>query len=221
MTRILYSYIKEKNHNFLIKEWLPRFPKSFQEKVLRYRRWQDAQLSLLGRLLLKQGLKDYGIVCNNELNMHYTSYNKPYFIDLEVEFNISHSGDIVVCAITQNNDIGIDIEIVKNIEVEDFKNQMTSLEWQRIISSGDIKNSFFNYWTQKEAVIKAHGMGLSVPLKSFEIINNHTIIDTENFYVKEVVLDQEYKCHLAFKNTSNPVISNPIRVNVLDMKYTY
>jgi 4'-phosphopantetheinyl transferase len=102
-----------------------------------------------------------------------------------------------VCVITENYDIGVDVEKLSDIKVEDFKSQMTPTEWYGIISSNDIRTSFFEYWTQKEAVIKAHGMGLSIPLKSFEVQNNYTRVNEESFFLKKVELDNECKSETA------------------------
>ncbi len=208
MVHIFYSYLSEQNHKFLMNEFLLNFPDDFQKRVLKFRFWQDSQLCLLGRLLLSTGLKNL----NEELHirdLNYTSYNKPYFKDEKLKFNISHSGNIVVCVITETCEVGIDIEIVEDIQIEDFKSQMTELEWRRIISSSSIKKSFFDYWTQKEAVIKAHGMGLSIPLKSFEITDCQTKINEERFFLEEIKLDNKYKCYLALKNEISPITLNP------------
>lgn len=204
MVQIFYSYITKDKHELLLKKIIPGFSNDFQKKNLRYRRWQDAQSSLLGRMLLDNGLSKL----NKELdikNLHYTSYNKPYFEGEKVKFNISHSGDIVVCAISEIDEIGIDIEIIQDIEIENFKQQMTNIEWQRVVSSSNIKNAFFEYWTQKEAVMKSHGNGLSIPLKSFEIHNGQTKIEEDVFFLKEIQLDKNYKCHIALKNKIGPI----------------
>lgn len=209
MTQILYSYISEEHHPYLLKEIAPRFSNDFQKKILKYRRWQDAQLSLLGRVLLWSSLKKL----NKDLcveDVRYNSYKKPYFENENIKFNISHSGNLVVCVITKNNEVGVDVEVLQDINVEDFKVQMTPLEWQNIISSNNIKNAFFNYWTQKEAVIKAHGMGLSIPLNSFEVIENQTKIKEDSFFLTEINLDTNYKCHLAS--------SDKIDISLIDIK---
>ena len=73
-------------------------------------------------------------------------------------------------------DIGIDIEKIEPIKISDFKSQMTNNEWESVNNSKDTERSFFCYWSQKEAVIKTHGKGLTIPLKSFEVQNNKTTI---------------------------------------------
>lgn len=208
MTQILYAYISEENHDYLIEKYLNEFPDDFKEKVLAYRKWQDSQLSLLGRLLLNHGLQRMGIK-HEKKNLNYTFYNKPFLDDINTKFNISHSGEIVVCVLSDTNDVGIDVEIIDKINIQDFESQMTKSEWGNIRIAEDEKKAFFDYWTQKEAVIKANGKGLSIPLKSFEIANLSTKINDETFFLKEIFLDEKYKCHLAFKDKIDTIIDGP------------
>lgn len=207
MTQILYAYISEENHDYLIEKYLNEFPDDFKEKVLAYRKWEDSQLSLLGRLLLNYGLQRMGI--KNKKNLNYTFYNKPFLDDINTKFNISHSGEIVVCVLSDTNDVGIDVEIIDKINIQDFESQMTKSEWGNIRIAEDEKKAFFDYWTQKEAVIKANGKGLSIPLKSFEIANLSTKINDDFFFLKEIFLDEKYKCHLAFKDKIDTMIVGP------------
>ena len=200
MVLIYYKYISEENHAEYLKRYLNNFSYEFQNKVLRFYRWQDAQLSLLGRVLLCEGLKKFDL-CFDDLDLDYTKYNKPFFKNSEIKFNISHSGEIVICALANDIDIGIDIEIMKEISIEDFKFQMTINEWQKIANSKDQTRAFYKYWTEKEAVIKSHGNGLSIPLKSFEVSNDKTEIDNQIFYLKSIPIDKNYYCYIS--STSN------------------
>lgn len=196
MTYIFYSFISENNHKKLMQEFLLRFPLDFQKKIMGYRRWQDAQLSLLGRILLYKGADNFSKKYK-KANVKYNKYKKPYFEEDKIYFNISHSGEIVVCAVTDVSDIGIDIELQCDIQIEDFQLQMTKGEWAKIFTSINKLDSFYGYWTQKEAVIKNSGKGLSVPLKSFEILEDVAIIEGKTFFLKEIKLHEKYKCHIA------------------------
>ena len=212
MINVLYTSIDEDNHQKLVDNYFPKFSVEFQTKIKRYRRWQDAQLSLLGRILLVKGLEQMN--CSfDESNLRYTSFNKPYLESNDINFNISHSGELVVCALTKIVDIGIDIEKIESIKISDFKSQMTNNEWMLISESKDTKLSFFDYWTQKEAVIKAHGNGLSIPLKSFEIKNNKTTIDSENFFLKKIFVKDDYSCSLALKKSLDTIEITINRIN--------
>jgi 4'-phosphopantetheinyl transferase len=172
---------------------------------MRYKRWQDAQLSLLGRILLYKGAEEIYGYNLSEKEIKYTKYNKPYFEDNLIQFNISHSDEIVVCALSNQYEIGIDIEIIADFELDSFRFQMTESEKYNIEQSHSLKDAFFEYWTQKEAVIKAHGHGLTVPLKSFEILDHKTEINNEKFYLKEIKIDKKYKCHISLKTNIGEV----------------
>mgnify|MGYP000721972298 CR=1 FL=1 len=199
MTKIFYTYISEENHNQLLHDFLPYFSKELQKNILKYRKWENLQLSLLGKLLLRLGLKQMNVSFHLE-NLVYNSYGKPFLNNGSIQFNISHSGEMVACVFVDCCEVGIDIEKVTEIDICDFKSQMLFSEWKRIINSSNKKIAFFEYWTQKEAVIKAHGMGLSIPIKSFEIVEGKSSCDGIDFSLKEVLLDENYKCYLAFNN---------------------
>jgi 4'-phosphopantetheinyl transferase len=222
MTQILYSYICEKNHNYFIKNHLNDFPEDFQKKIRAFKRWQDAQLSLLGRLLLNHAIRRVNRNYNEE-SIRYNSSGKPFFNDNQIKFNISHSCEIVVCVISENYDVGIDVEIIDEIDIQDFESQMTKNEWESIKLKEDIKGAFFDYWTQKEAVIKANGRGLSIPLPSFEIANYCTKIDGQDFFLKEIFLDEKYKCHLAFKSGIDKKMLGVdlVNINLIDVYNFY
>ena len=193
---ILYSCISEDNHDRLLNSFLCKLPLDFQKNILSYRRWQDVQLRLLGRLLLINGLKSYGKNFN-ELIIQYSKYGKPYFKGSNIKFNISHSGDIVVCVITDFCEIGIDIEEIKDIYIDDYKNQFSEKEFVKIEESKIKHEYFFKFWTRKEAVIKANGMGISIPLNSFEVINSVVHLNENLFYLNEIKIAKNYVCNIA------------------------
>ena len=75
--------------------------------------------------------------------------------------------------------------------------------------------SFYHHWTQKEAIVKAHGSGLNIPLNSFEINNNTTIIENKQYFLKEIVLNSQYKCNVA---THNIISDNVMELTCLKSK---
>ncbi|ABQ05116.1 4'-phosphopantetheinyl transferase family protein [Flavobacterium johnsoniae] len=197
MIYIYYSYIAEDNCESLIKNELPKFSSDFQNRIKSYRRWQDAQLSLLGRIILFKAVDHIYNGKFQSREIEQTQYNKPYFKNGSIQFNISHSGEIVVCALCEKSQVGIDIEFITDVLIDDCKWQMTENEWLTLTSSDKIKEAFFGYWTQKEAVIKANGLGLSIPLKTFEVLEETAIIKGQKFFLKEIEIDEKYKCYIA------------------------
>lgn len=192
---ILYTFINEANHQSLLDRYLPVFSQENKQNILRYRRWQDAQLSLLGKVLLQYGLKTYYNISDIETGV--LTNKKPYLKGNDLHFNISHSKDLVACAIAEYP-LGIDVECNdQKIRYQDFIFQMTDKELQEIQDSKDKLKQFFMYWTRKEAVIKAHGAGMMLPLDSFEIINNECRIVDEKFFTKEIFIHKEYHSCIA------------------------
>ena len=211
MIYIYYAYISKERHAFLLDKYATGFPETFRERLSRFRRWQDAQLSLIGWVLIQKGMQKLHKTFLYE-NLQFTKYKKPYFVNDTTQFNISHSGNMVVCAISPMHTVGIDIEIIHDIDPADFKFQMTPAEWEGITSARDQQRSFFKYWTQKEAVIKAHGMGLSIPLQSFEVTRNSTRIGDTVFQVKEIELAKDYICHISFPGETFPDVVSPVEI---------
>ncbi|HVU95563.1 MAG TPA: 4'-phosphopantetheinyl transferase superfamily protein [Puia sp.] len=146
---------------------LDRLPSALHPKILRYRRWEDAHAALLGKLLLLVALNDTGSTATLD-QLLYTPQDKPYF-PAGPNFNISHSGNRVVCALSTTGRIGVDIERVKPLSFEDFQTQFTPNEWQAIRGAQDPIAAFYRFWTAKESLIKADGRGLGIPLLELDV----------------------------------------------------
>ncbi|WP_160138228.1 4'-phosphopantetheinyl transferase family protein [Chryseobacterium sp. c4a] len=192
---ILFTFISEEKHQYILDRYLKSFPEDFQQDILKYRRWQDAQLSLLGRVLLQEGLKSHYHI--DEVCIERSPDHKPYLKGHPLHFNISHSKELVVCAIAEFP-IGIDVEFMDpKINYLDFQFQMTEQEFDKINRSEDQIRAFFSYWTQKESVMKAHGGGMMIPLDSFEIVNSECKIESKKFFTKDIFIDENYQSCIA------------------------
>lgn len=209
---ILYLFVEEEKHNYILNKYVEIFGQDFSKKVLKYRKWQDAQLSLLGRVLLKYGLSKYYDI--NDFKIDISENGKPFLRDLQIYFNISHSKNLVVCAISEFP-IGIDIEFSNyDINYLEFCEQMTKNELLRIQESENHVESFFNYWTEKESLIKANGMGLQVPLKSFEVYHHQTCIFNVRYFTKKLDIDKEYHCCIAAEKDLNTIFINIQKMDI-------
>lgn len=85
-----------------------------------------------------------------------------------IYFNVSHSNGLVVLAVSKDHEIGIDIEIIREVK-NDLKRYVTNdSEYQSIKSNED----FFRIWTSKESLLKCIGTGLkdikNVPAMPFD-----------------------------------------------------
>lgn len=101
-------------------------------------------------------------------------HKKPYLIDSAVQFNMTHSQDVALYAVTLNHDIGVDIEKIKSskYEADIVKSNFSANEFQQYSSVTDEQQqriAFYRGWTRKEAYTKAIGMGLYQPLDQFSV----------------------------------------------------
>lgn len=90
---------------------------------------------------------------------------KPYFENSTVSFNISHSGGVVACAITDHGEIGVDIEAtdITSARADGIMSRFFTQEEREKIR-GDV-SAFKRAWTCKEAVSKMYGLSLAEYLK--------------------------------------------------------
>lgn len=196
---VLYTKILEDFHNELLNRYIHLFNAELQEKILKYKKWDDCQRSLLGYVLLSNGLERLGMSTHFINEIMFNDFGKPYIKGCPIYFNISHSKEIVVCALSNQTEIGIDIEYIQPICFRNFRPFMLSSEWSKIKEEDNCLDEFYHYWTQKEAVLKADGSGLSTNLRSFEIKNGRTYINNDFFYVTNLYIEDNYCCNLAIK----------------------
>jgi 4'-phosphopantetheinyl transferase len=106
-----------------------------------------------------------------------TKYGKPRLAPVhrsaDVEFNLSHSGLLALYAFTSGREVGIDVELIR--EVPDADNlaerffSPTETASLRALPHKRRSLAFLACWTRKEAFIKALGLGLSCPLDAFDV----------------------------------------------------
>lgn len=166
-------------------------PDSIQSKILKFRNWQDAERCLAGNILLLRGLMDLGRIEYSLQDLKYTEFQKPYIND-SISFNISHSGEFVVCAISESNKVGTDIEEIHPIPFDDFTTLFSKQEWDEVINSDNKFHAFFTLWTKKEAFLKVIGCGLNQPLNKVVIENNKITWENREWFLHEIKLDPNH-----------------------------
>jgi 4'-phosphopantetheinyl transferase len=110
-----------------------------------------------------------------EIQFTYSEHKKPHLSALnalKLEFNLSHSDQLAVCALTLHHAIGIDIEKMKiSYNPNIAKRFFNQKEYQALLAlpAQEKMAGFYRLWSRKEALIKALGKGLSLPLSSFSV----------------------------------------------------
>lgn len=184
---------------------LQKLPLFVQLQVLKYKKWQDQQRCVIGKILLQKGLERLSHISCSLNDLRYTKHQRPFF-DTAIDFNIAHANDLTVCAVSEAEIVGIDIEKVAALHLDDFKDQLTESELNSIRYSADSHYSFYRFWTQKEACLKAVGVGLSVPLNQIIIQHNSITFAAQEWFLHEIKLHEQYCCYLC-TSTPSPTIS--------------
>lgn len=148
-----------------------------RSKAERFRFEKDSTKYIVTRGTLRTILGRYLDKKPEDLKFSYNQYGKPALhssdTNQSISFNVSHSHELALIAVTQNRDVGVDIEYVRtNLNYEEIAERFFSptekVVW-RLLPTSVKQEAFFNCWTRKEAYIKAKGMGLSIPLNEFDV----------------------------------------------------
>ena len=150
------------------------------KKCQRFKFREDVLRTLYGELLVRHVLCEQFLFVNKDIKLSRNEAGKPYIEECNIYFNISHAGDFVVCAFCEQP-VGIDIEEIKEIDLEIAKRFFCKSEYEDLMEQKEVDrlNYFYSLWTLKESYIKWLGMGLSIPLDSFCF----KITDTEISFV--------------------------------------
>jgi 4'-phosphopantetheinyl transferase len=177
-----FSLGYNETHLWLFKVDEPDWENSIWEQYLsgeeidrskRYKSENDRLRFIARRGLLRQLLGQYCGVAPDVISYRVNQFGKLSLFSYPICFNISASRDRVAFAFALENEIGIDIEQVCELP-ELFRmaeRWFSTAEWagMRTLKPEMQLDAFFHIWTQKEAFVKAHGEGLSIPLKEFSV----------------------------------------------------
>ncbi len=135
-----------------------------RDRADRFKFEHHRQRFVAGRGILRSILAQYLNTNPQDLKFSYQPQGKP-FLDQSLQFNLAHSEDLALIAVTLDRPVGIDVEAIRAIENLEALAQrfFTSTEYEAICQTQIEARSrlFFRYWTCKEAILKATGAGLS------------------------------------------------------------
>jgi len=201
---ILYTRIDQEIEAEIWNYYLGLLPQKMQDSVMKYHRWEDRQNTLFGKLLV---FVSYYMVYNECLDFNKylrDSYGKPFIKNINFEFNISHSSNMVVCVFSKEQ-VGIDIEEIRKMDFENFNSVFTRAELDEIKNSDGLK--FYELWTAKEAVVKAIGRGLSIPISNIEVMDDYAIYNDIKWFKEKIIWDNYYCTKISqTKNQKSEII---------------
>jgi 4'-phosphopantetheinyl transferase len=147
------------------------------ERAGRFRFERDRSRFVTGRAQLRHILSSYLQVEPGEIAFSYGSKGKPLLQSTGalsgLMFNLAHSQDLAVLAITRTQAVGVDIEKIRSMPNADdlvsrFFSSAEAATFRHLPDSVRAA-AFFNLWTRKEAWLKATGEGIGGGLDQVEV----------------------------------------------------
>jgi 4'-phosphopantetheinyl transferase len=123
-----------------------------------------------------------------------------------LQFNLSHSGELAALVVTSGFRCGIDIERVRSkISDQALARRFFSARenaWLQSLPAGQRRHGFFRIWSVKESILKAEGLGISVPLSTVDTsgVLNGTSSLVSTLWVAELNVAEGYTSAVAVEN---------------------
>jgi 4'-phosphopantetheinyl transferase len=187
--------------------WLSELPEDKQKQVKRLRQPLDQYLSLAGLQLLKHSISDFSCKPFALNQLQYPDKGKP-FIPGEIDFNISHSGEMVCCVVSDSVKVGIDIELQRQVYPGTIKKILSGNE--EYDKQDNTLQDFFSVWTRKEAIVKAANAGSVYNLHEIQLASGGGYYLDHFWYCYPVDIisgesGKAYTCHIACSADSSEI----------------
>jgi 4'-phosphopantetheinyl transferase len=202
--------------------WREVLDDSERDLADRYRFAADRRRSIITRGILRTLLAGYTGGDVQSIRFHSNEFGKPSLIPaasrFPVEFNVSHSGDFSLLAFARGMEVGVDIEqLTTERNIAELARIVLSREEAvcfDLLPHDQKQRMLFRIWTCKEAVVKAVGNGLSIPLESFEVdldINPNSTVQpircaAQTWFLHEIDPGDHYAAAIATKSAGAAVI---------------
>lgn len=132
-----------------------------REKADRLKKHPAKKLSIAAGELTRKAIAEKLNVLPEDIRFRVGENGKPYVVNSDIEFSISHSGTVAVCAIS-DKPVGIDIERIRDANINVAKRLFAPDEQKYVFEKWSLsKQRFFEIWTRKEAYVKMLGKGIT------------------------------------------------------------
>jgi 4'-phosphopantetheinyl transferase len=147
------------------------------ERASRFVFERDRNRFVAVRRALRTVLGQYLHKAAAKINFIYDRQGKPRLQPNDcappIRFNLSHSYQVAVIAVSLDREIGVDVELVRSdIPIDKIAEMFFSpreFAEYRDLATDQRRECFFRWWSLKEAYLKALGAGLLIPLESFDV----------------------------------------------------
>ena len=212
MAKVYASKIRLQKSSEEISSMMEKVPEWRRQFARRFRMTEDTVRCLAAYLLAARVIADSFGCLSGDVKMTHSEFGKPEILFPEgCHFNISHSGEWVVCAV-DSSPVGIDVESIKPMDIELARRFFTSREYRYILDQPPENrlSTFLETWSFKECYLKAQGTGLHRSLNSFCVLRSGgevTVEDTQaavlNLKLRSFFIDEGYVMAVAAANISD------------------
>ncbi len=156
-------------------EYLSILSNEEREKYQRFHFKKDSRSYLVSHALVRKVLSRYCNVQPKAWRFSFNQYGKPEISSSikcpGIKFNLSHADGMSACVVSLNNDCGVDVEnIHRKNKLHAVAERMFAEQEAKIMSAceeSEVQKKFFDFWTLREAYVKAVGTGLGGSSKEF------------------------------------------------------
>jgi 4'-phosphopantetheinyl transferase len=223
-TRIYIADISVLKDPVIFENLLKQVPEYRQKKAMSFKFPKGKMQSLGVGLLLRQACVDAGLGLA-DAHVAYGENGKPYLTDFpEVQFNLSHSGERVMCVLSPF-ETGCDVETIKGDRgrlAERFFMPEESAWIKHFETLEKQSDAFYRLWTLKECYMKVTGRGMSLMPDKFSLNvdenGNISLFHEGNrmeYAFREIDLHDGYRYAYCIKNNGE---NAPQEVRCIDLK---
>jgi 4'-phosphopantetheinyl transferase len=191
--KIVYTRISRR-------DWEPEFlrlPAFLRERISKFKQRQDRDVRTAGYWLLSTSIRELTGTQPALDRIVYSNTGRPSLPEFpHIDFNLSHSGNYALCGVLCDGRIGVDIERVVGIDVEEGRVVFSDSIWRKIVSSNNPRDEFYRAWTRMEAVAKAEGFGIVGPVQSILCEEKQALCGDAVWHLLDVPI-AGYSCHIA------------------------
>ena len=171
-----------------VQRMLPLVDKHRRNEALRYKHLFGQFACLKSWLMLAELLRPLGVT---DMEMGHNEHGKPYLLKYpDIHFNLSHCKEAVAVAV-DFSPVGIDVESFRQGSLGLINKTMNRTEAEWIRSSSAPTETFVQFWTKKEAVLKLRGTGIVDDL--------HQVLDGDGYRLEtHINREKRYALSIAF-----------------------
>ena len=174
-THVWFCFPDEITDKVILDEYLSILSNEEREKYQRFHFKKDSHSYLVSHALVRKVLSRYCNVQPESWGFSFNQHGKPEIISSiecpNIKFNLSHADGVSACVVSLDDDCGVDVEnIHRKNKLHTVAERMFAAEETKVMLACDdskMQKKFFDFWTLREAYVKALGTGLGGSSKTF------------------------------------------------------